>query len=202
MDNDAMHNNPLTAPILSLLRESPDGLSEHALIKRLEWPPELCADTAQEGDLVLFRKHFLVMNALYRLQEQLADEGLQLRIDPLLIVLQPGPESDARNDWELAADQPLRRYYLDWDNLQQTGADDVAALLRGFWERYHALDRQAEALRLFGLAGMEELTWGAIQRRYRQLATQHHPDKGGESGRFIEIRAAYELLRRLHGPSG
>lgn len=198
MDNGAMHNNPLTTPILSLLRESPDGLSEHELIKRLEWPPELCAGTTHEGDLVLFRKHFLVMNALYRLQEQLAGEGLQLRIDPLLIVLEPGAE---RGEGELAADQPLRRYYLDWDNLQQTSAADVAALLRGFWEQYHALDRQAEALRLLGLAEVEELTWGAIQRRYRQLATLHHPDKGGEAERFIEIRAAYQLLRRLHGPS-
>lgn len=202
MDNGTMHNNPLIAPILALLHETPDGMSEHALIKRLAWPSELCADCAQEGDLALFRKHFLVMNALYRLQEQLAAEGLRLRIDPLLIVLEPGAAGDPESEGELAGDQPLRRYYLDWDNLQQTGADDVAALLRGFWEQYHALDQQAEALRLFGLTGMDGLTWGAIQRRYRQLAAQHHPDKGGEPARFIEIRSAYELLRRLHGPAG
>ncbi|WP_428608987.1 DNA-J related domain-containing protein [Sedimenticola sp.] len=201
MDNGVMYNNPLIAPILSLLHEFPNGLSEHALIKRLEWPSELCAGTTQDANLVLFRQHFLVMNALYRLQDQLAGEGRRLRIDPLVIRLEPVEECGAWDEGALAADQPLRRYYLDWDNLQQTRAADVAALLRGFWEQYHAIDQQVEALRLFGLTEVEELTWGSIQRRYRQLAARHHPDKGGEPARFIEIRTAYELLKWLHGPA-
>ncbi|WP_275099735.1 DNA-J related domain-containing protein [Sedimenticola hydrogenitrophicus] len=195
-----MHNNPLICPILSLLRASPAGLSELELIKRLQQRDAAFAGkgTAPGADLALFRKHFLVMNALYQLQGLLREEGLALRIDPLLIVLVSGEECNGPGGGELAGGEALRRYYLDWDNLHQTSASDVAALLQGFWDRYHAVDRQAEALALLGLAGCEAITWASIQRRYRQLITRHHPDKGGEPGRFIEIREAYELLRRLH----
>lgn len=33
-----------------------------------------------------------------------------------------------------------------------------------------------------------------IKRAYRKLASQHHPDKGGDKGKFQEIQAAYDTL--------
>lgn len=33
-----------------------------------------------------------------------------------------------------------------------------------------------------------------IKRAYRRLASQHHPDKGGDTAKFQEIQAAYETL--------
>lgn len=33
-----------------------------------------------------------------------------------------------------------------------------------------------------------------IKRAYRRLASQHHPDKGGDKNRFQEIQAAYDTL--------
>ena len=33
-----------------------------------------------------------------------------------------------------------------------------------------------------------------IKRAYRRLASQHHPDKGGDTQRFQEIEAAYRIL--------
>lgn len=33
-----------------------------------------------------------------------------------------------------------------------------------------------------------------IKRAYRRLASQHHPDKGGDKGRFQEIQAAYDAI--------
>jgi DnaJ-class molecular chaperone len=33
-----------------------------------------------------------------------------------------------------------------------------------------------------------------IKRAYRRMASQHHPDKGGDKTRFQEIQAAYETL--------
>jgi DnaJ-class molecular chaperone len=33
-----------------------------------------------------------------------------------------------------------------------------------------------------------------IKRAYRKLASQHHPDKGGDTARFQEIQTAYEVL--------
>lgn len=34
----------------------------------------------------------------------------------------------------------------------------------------------------------------AIKRAFRRAASVHHPDKGGDAGKFAEVRAAYELL--------
>ena len=34
----------------------------------------------------------------------------------------------------------------------------------------------------------------SIERRYRQLAMKHHPDKGGNADHFVEIKQAYESL--------
>jgi curved DNA-binding protein len=33
-----------------------------------------------------------------------------------------------------------------------------------------------------------------IKRAYRKLASQHHPDKGGDKARFQEVQAAYDAL--------
>ena len=33
-----------------------------------------------------------------------------------------------------------------------------------------------------------------IKRAFRRLASQHHPDKGGDTQKFQEIQAAYHVL--------
>jgi len=56
------------------------------------------------------------------------------------------------------------------------------------------MDKQAEALECLGLD--TGASWQEIQTIYRQQVGQHHPDKGGEKIRFMEIRRAYELLKK------
>lgn len=193
-----MYDNPLIPSILSLLRATPDGVSEHGLIKQLQ-QTGLLAEKEPAGNLGLFQKHFLVMNALYQLRDRLLqEEGVVLHIDPLSIRLTSCGEEDRGDSSTPSQDEPLRRYYLEWDNLARTSEADVAALLQGFWSRFHAFDQRAEALQQLGLALDEVPSWSTIQRNYRQLIAQHHPDKGGEPARFIRIREAYELLQRLY----
>ena len=36
-----------------------------------------------------------------------------------------------------------------------------------------------------------------LTRCYRRLAKKTHPDRGGESHRFVEIKAAYEMLLQM-----
>ncbi|MCL6414079.1 DnaJ domain-containing protein [Aestuariirhabdus sp. Z084] len=188
-------DNPLCIAVLEQLRRHQEAISEHQLMRALE---QEFSDLPAEADsnLLLFRKHFLLMNALYQLQQSLRHEAYHLRISALEIVLEP--EQAVTGKAELidnAAEQKVREYYLDWNNFEQADADSVAELLRSFWRRYQGLDRRQEALsclQLDATASAAQLT-----KAYRKLAAQHHPDRGGDAKRFVEIREAYELLRHV-----
>jgi len=40
----------------------------------------------------------------------------------------------------------------------------------------------------------QQATADEIKRAYRKLASQHHPDKGGDTAQFQEIQEAYSIL--------
>jgi hypothetical protein len=177
----------------TILEQQPQGMAEHALLKALQrrgegdFPDRLFDDT-----LVLFRAHFLLFHALYRLRERLlaSGEGL-LEIDPLCIRLRPLAQA-AHQD--LAGHDPLRDYYLDLGNLTATTVDDVTQMLGGFWSRFYARGHRAQALAVLGLEPEADLA--TAQRRYRQLAMACHPDRGGDAARFQAIQEAIAILRR------
>jgi len=179
--------------LLTILEQQPDGIAEHALLRELQAVRgEAFPDTLFREPLALFRAHFLLFHALYRLRDALQAErtGL-LHIDPLGIRLTAWTEA---GDTVLAGRDPMRDYYLDLAHLEDTGAEDVQRLLGDFWGRYYANGRRGEALAVLGLAADADLD--DAQRRYRELAMQHHPDRGGDPARFQAIREAIAVLRR------
>ena len=188
-----MKDNPLKAPILSILNTATDKLSEHELIKQLENNHGAFQDSNQKSDLNLFRKHFMVMNALYQLQESLFKEGMHLAISALSIKLEV--ISDNHNGFPAEhSDAKLRAYYLDWKQLDETTESDVDALLNRFWKQYCAHVKQTDALNVLGLSNSEK--WSDIQQAYRRLAARSHPDRGGDKAQFVAIREAYEILKQ------
>ncbi len=54
-----------------------------------------------------------------------------------------------------------------------------------------------DPLVLFGLRA--DSTWEDVSRRWRELAVQHHPDKGGDPVVFKKYGAAFEVLERRFG---
>jgi DnaJ-class molecular chaperone len=68
----------------------------------------------------------------------------------------------------------------------------VKKLIDSFRQRFAKVDEQTLALRTLKLKSDADQT--AITRSYRQLASQYHPDKGGDLEQFINVRRAYELL--------
>ncbi|MFT5720499.1 MAG: hypothetical protein ACI9W6_000795 [Motiliproteus sp.] len=200
--------NPLMTPIAKILRAHPDGMSEYQLLNQLEFEA-LQGDVGVGigSDLLLFRKHFLLMNALYRLQPILWEEGVSLQISALHIQLQARPPEMMTGLPDPAGEQAIRDYYLDWNEFEQSSSASVEQLLHGFWQRYAAtdsssidsssidsssIDKRLDALALFELES--DCSWSEIRRAYRRQAGIHHPDRGGDGERFCRVRDAYELL--------
>ncbi|HTN30697.1 MAG TPA: DNA-J related domain-containing protein [Pseudomonas sp.] len=195
MTVDAFPATDLSDTLLRLLRAMPGGSSEYQLIQtlRADGNPHLSQRSLQDP-LVLFRTHFLVFNALYRLREQLWQEQAgHLEISPLSIRLLPYQTGSQG----LSESDPLRDYYLDMNQLHATTETEVEQLLDSFWKRLDSGDDQTrDALRLFELEQEPTLNLARIRLRYRQLVSRHHPDRGGSTEHLQSINAAMEILER------
>lgn len=188
--SEATHN-PLIAPLLALLQQAAGSYKVHELMADLRQQGAI-PPLADDEQLQLFRVNFLIMNALYQLQAELWQEGWWLVISTLDIRLEPLAETpEASQAFTLG--ENLRSYYLDWQVFWQTDRAEVETLLNRFWRAYDAEGHKEQALALFQLD--EKASQEAIRRRWRELALQHHPDRGGDAERFIRIRWAWEYLR-------
>ena len=188
-------NNPLIQPILSILEASDQGISEFELLRQLERQAPIFDELGNDPNLKLFRKHFLIMNALYQLQSQLWQEDeVRLYISPLQIHLEAVAQIEASQSSEVedGAEAKLAAYYLDWDEYDNTNAEDVEALLKGFYNKLFNQEDTENALKLLGIK--ENPTKSEIKRAYRLLVKKAHPDKGGDAKKFIKLRKAYEHL--------
>ena len=177
--------------LLELLECHPNGISEYELftqLSALNFPDY--HEPVRRSALGLFRAHFALFHALYRLRDRLWDElRAQLDINTLCIQLswyrgQPS-ELPSRRD-------PLRDYYLDARHLQDTTASDVEQLLEKFWRRCSPSNPRENALGVLGLS--DPVDDVAIKHAWRRLAMQHHPDRGGSVQRLQEINAALTAL--------
>ncbi|WP_426697346.1 DNA-J related domain-containing protein [Aeromonas hydrophila] len=183
--------NPLLAPLLTLLRQASGSYKVHELLAELR-RQEVIPPLPGDEQLQLFRLNFLIMNALYQLQAELYEEGWWLVISTLDIRLEP-LASNADAGSALVRGEALRSYYLDWQVFWQTGREEVEALLGSFWRACERDEHRAEALTLFALP--TEAEPDTIRRRWRELALQHHPDRGGDADTFIRLRWAWEHLK-------
>ncbi|MAD02601.1 MAG: molecular chaperone DnaJ [Pseudoalteromonas sp.] len=187
--------NPLIDEIFYLLLEQPvwkvhtltSALSESGKIEQL--------DNDLQKDL--FKRNFLVMNALYQLQTQLAPEQ-QLQIASLHIELVNEQISNALENHD-----PLRDYYLDWQNYDTT-SDEIDAMLTDFWQRFSSYSPKRVILSLSQQQLLElQQAWQLptdfsekqLQKRWRQLALKHHPDRQGCAIEFKKIQLEYEQLK-------
>ena len=189
----SMQTNPLIIPVLDYLKNTDVAVSILDIVSELEADTLFQSLSEQPSELIAFRKNFLVMNALYFLQRDLMGSGYGLLISAMSIRLEAVTESSSSSALVEVADEKLSDYYLDWNNYNDTGKEEVEQLLNDFWQVYHAQDKHLEALAALDLP--ESADWDQVQQVYRSLISQCHPDKGGEQKRFIEIREAYEVLK-------
>ncbi len=181
----------LLEALTEILNRHPEGVSEFDLMQQLDRDyPEVYPKPDLRDPILLFQHHFVLMHALYRLQDEWweADQGV-LDISALHIVKRPLVD---RGTQQLSVDRSLKDYYLGWENLNRESAESVQSLLDGFWKRLLGDVQAPEALATLGLDETADLP--EIKTRYRQLAGEHHPDKGGDPDQFRQIREAYETL--------
>lgn len=187
---------PLADQLKYIIENASESLSEYQLLSQLKSHPIFTAiekTCQQQPQLLLFRKHFTLMNALYQLQSTFWKQQRLLEISALKITLQPVESSNSDTAISVNCSEGLRSYYLDWDNYLNTNCADVDSLLGDFWLKFSKLDRRQAALELFELDSTASAS--EITQRYRKLINTHHPDKGGDSEIFIQIREAREILK-------
>lgn len=198
----AIHAYNIALFLAGLLEENPDwfesGVSEYSLIAKLQRPPFSLFDKAALRDpLILFQTHFVVFHALYQVRDRWRERSVgELAIHTLRIEL-TAPLGDTSLPEET---DPLRSYYLNWDNFNDTGKDDVDALLNEFWQRvgggFTAVSQNEidNAKHELGLDKDTPLDLTGVKRQYRKLVHVHHPDKGGDEGKAKRLVHAFSLL--------
>lgn len=185
------NNNPLVPAILQVLRQQQQSLAIHQLLHELKQVTEIPA-LDDDVQLALFKLNWLMMNALYQLQLEWLHQGYYLHISTLDIHLRVLPSVQAEAVTQQISVQPLRDYYLNWQNFSETTKEQVQALLDGVWQHYISGDAQQKAYDVLGLSSSASLS--LIRKTYRSLAGRYHPDKGGDAQRFMQVREAYEIL--------
>jgi len=179
--------------VLQVLRTVGRPLAINELLhelKRLGSIPQL----DQDEQLALFKLNWLMMNALYQLQQELLVEGFYLNISILHIELQAfAPSAQHENSHSIKIDS-LRAYYLDWRQFSDTTKEEVQALLDGVVFRCSNAESIVQARKLLGVG--IDASADDIKKQYRKKIHGCHPDKGGDAQAFMNIRQAYELLRQ------
>ena len=176
--------------IESYLDTNTDGFQEYELLSHLNTQGYFNAlDVEVSMTLLIFQKHFLLFHVLYSIHQQRVDDKQgALLITPLDIRQLDYVEADT----QIGEIDTLAGYYLNLDNLELSTEDNVNELLNSFWEMYLKYDKRADALRVLDLK--DPVTDKEIVARYRQLASVHHPDKGGDHEEIQAINEAYAIL--------
>ncbi|MDG9667434.1 DnaJ domain-containing protein [Hahella sp. CR1] len=185
----------LEQAVAEILLPGPAMISEHDLIKQLTSPPHsIFSENCLQSPLDLFQTHFLTFHTLYRLKNKwLQEHNLVLAMTSVRITLYHyDAETHSNHNAPVAAD-PLAEYYLNPKNLFDTSAADVEKLIRDFWLMYVHPHQKQSALDTLGCAPDSDAT--QIKARYRRLAMEHHPDRGGDTALFQAITEAYEVLK-------
>jgi len=184
----------LMSAIETLICQSDNGLSEFELISQLDQLADSPYPKPDLSDpLLLFQHHFYLMHCLYLLQQRWQNENIGwLEISPVRIRRIPAAITA---ETQLPAEHdPLKSYYLDLTNLNSESAESVQSMLNNFWKKLKHHNQKPEALQVLGLTGNE--TPEQQKQRYRALAQQHHPDKGGDEQTFQSIQQAWQSLKR------
>lgn len=192
-------DNPLIWPILSILEVSNQSWKVHDLMVKLR-SNTIMLNLDDDPQLDLFKRNFLIMNALYQLQEMLLPKQW-LQVQSMDIQLMWRGKAVGFVQHEINKNDPLREYYLDWKHYNSQ-REDVRKLLRSFWKRYqshvgHCSEVTVERKGALAALGLNEAASNPeIRRQWRKMALKWHPDRpDGDADVFRRMCEAWQSLR-------
>lgn len=170
-------------------------LREATLLTWLRTRDFIDRDIAQES--VLYRLHFLMRNALYRLAGE--QRHVVWQFSPIGVSWAPRQPDDVWGGTALStnASVQLQDYYLDMAHLD-LDAQAVGALLDSFWaryQRYRAAGCQDHQQALSIMSINANFTSVELTQQYRRQVMLMHPDRGGSDQQMQALNSAYALLR-------
>lgn len=177
----------------SLLDAHPQGISEYDMITQLRsngYLHELESKDAPLGGL--FTIHFMLMHVVYLLQQQ---ARRQTKSDITISPFNIQKHHYRSGEQALTTPDQLSLFYLDLKNLFTTTEDDINQWLDNFWTRYLAGEDRQQAMAILDLS--EPVSRKEVEKRYRQLAMKHHPDRGGDAAQLAKINHAVDVLRKI-----
>lgn len=201
------------------LSEQEESFSEYELLTYLNKSnvfESLILSKEENLNLTLFYKHFLIMNALYTLQDLLwENDKIILTVSPLKIEKRSADSKILANDnmslskvGQGVIDPVLKEYYLNFDNVFSQSNESIGDLLSNFWmmfSRSPSVDgivtsdnvrlstEYIEKCRVLDIDPASTLV--NIRKKYRIKIIASHPDRGGKAEDFIAVREAYEYLK-------
>lgn len=195
----------LETDLLSILSLHPTGIAEHAFLKQLS-QAGYAVFTPSLEPLELFQAHFLLFHILYRLADKWQQAGHgRLVIDCLNIHFRTESDLDMAHSAQidLARDDSLKRYYLDYQHYRDTQTQDVVDLLDQFWKQLSGVSTanpsEIEQAKLtLEITEQDEISLEQVNLQYRKLCFIHHPDRGGDTQTFQKINQAAQILKRLY----
>ena len=175
------------------------SMQEYELLSQMRAEGLLVLCEADNYWVALFRKHFLMRHCLYRVNATWAGQGQRLLLGPVSIELVIAAENKRENlPSEDLTYQALADYYGDLNHWLAATEETCRNFVDDFFKRFAAFNEAESHLSCLGLP--KDAVWGVVQQRYRRLAQQHHPDKGGDAELFLTYTRAFEALKRLRGP--
>ncbi|WP_440054693.1 DNA-J related domain-containing protein [Pseudoalteromonas sp. T1lg65] len=176
-----------------------DTLKVHTLAADLlaaDLLPKLDADENKN----LFKRNFLIMNALYQLQNELYQVGQLLQVSALNIKLDTKP----LHSLPIMKPDPLKEYYLNWDNYE-TSAEEVQYLLESFWLNFTrsahgaspSITKSEQRTLIAKWQLSEPFDRATLSKKWHKMALAHHPDRQGCETEFKKLQMEYNILRTL-----
>ncbi|MCH8538897.1 MAG: DnaJ domain-containing protein [Alkalimonas sp.] len=190
---------PIPEPQLRLLRgqleaivlQSTEVQTEQSLLQKLGLN---LTSAPADPQLALFQRHFIVQHLLYQLQQQWSEQEFAWLEIGLAQVQLHAYQAQQPTEY----DQGRASYYLDWQHFYQMNSATLQQQLDDFWS-YVQRAAVVNPLSLQQACQVLQLEWPCLllqlKRQYRSLALRHHPDRGGDSESFLQVRQAYQRLR-------